>query len=234
MERIGKDVAVAILKEAQAGGYLENIPTDEEEMIQQAEYWAEEAIKINKSGKLKGDKTVIAIVNIVNTHRFFTDEPEAKTVDNFFSGVSSIETGLPIPRETKEDPEQMPSDLPSLSDEELRFLSGKYNYYIGRARYVLAHFTNNLANASHLRDDAYRNAYKQTVEEFEEEGKKYTDKIIDMYAREDEEYKRYDKDARALQDNVIAYKALIDIYSSNIDRLSREATIRHNEWERTR
>jgi hypothetical protein len=68
----------------------------------------------------------------------------------------------------------------------------------------------------------------------EETGKAKLRDIIEAEVLEDPEYKKYDLLVREHEKNQGIYKALTEIYSSNVERLSREATMRKDEFDRGR
>jgi peptidoglycan hydrolase CwlO-like protein len=65
-----------------------------------------------------------------------------------------------------------------------------------------------------------------------EDGRRVSKDIIDTFAKGDSDYKEYEENVKLLQNKLTRYKALVEIYSGNVDRLSREWTMRQNEWER--
>ncbi len=58
--------------------------------------------------------------------------------------------------------------------------------------------------------------------------------VLDAEAREDPEFEKLDGEVRNHQNDVTTLKALVDIYGGNVDRLSREWTMRQDEYEKTR
>lgn len=250
------DVAVAILKEAEAGGFFEGeIPTDSEALFTEAEYWVDEAQKSWSSGNRL--ETIWAIMDIAGVAPVIPEDDktqpfEAPANPGYSSGVPPRSSGgysesdlregeqlvsshnLPIPKDFEDEPEDMPRDLTVLTDREVRRLSGIYNGYSTRVKYLLGLELSDLAQATHLRDNAYRVALRAVSRIDSATDKAKLKEVMDAEAREAEEFVKFDLAVLAHQKNVTTYKALVDIYSGNVDRLSREWTMRQDEYEKTR
>lgn len=217
-------LARAILNEAENGGYLDGeIPEEKDELIRLAEYYADEAKKVYEHGNR--DESVVAIVNMITDVSSFIAVPVER--DAFFNG-------LPHPSENLVDAVEMPAYIHDLSDEDVRKYQGIFNHYYGRARWLLAEENSRLAEATHLRDEALRVAYAETSKKIIQRDERPTKDLVLSIAKDDREYREWDDRVREHENNASKYKALVDIYSANIERLSREATVRHNEFERTR
>jgi len=221
------ELAKAVLNEAIAGDFLSGMPEKEEEIIEQAEYFAQEAEKEYNEGWGKNNDTVLAIVNLTQ------GEPDkrpsqAQPESGVGTGSSAFFRGLPLPQSNGQEAPQMPYDVSSLDDVELRRYHGIFSHYFGRARYELAEQTAALTAAEHLRDDAFRKAYAK----IDKRDKKL--KEVETEAMEDSEYISWNRNVLEHEKNVIKLKALTEIYAKNVDVLSREATIRQNEFERSR
>jgi hypothetical protein len=142
--------------------------------------------------------------------------------------------GLPVPKDWEADPRDMPRDLTPLSDIEIRSLHGEYNAYLARARWLLVVEKADLRNASILRDEALRQATLQ-VDRIDAETKKAkTISLMEAEAMEDKTYKTYAGHASAHQVRVDAFTTLVEIYSGNVSTLSREWTMRQDEWNKSR
>jgi hypothetical protein len=216
-------VELSILKVAQEGGYLETIPEDEEDIIREANFYLAEANKAYENG-MKGDKTIQAIRNL-------GEQLGKEVTDELFgTGTPELYRGLPVPEDLYREPSPMPLDFTELGDKQLRKLHGEYNAYLARSRWMLAVSINRLAGVTHLRDAEYRRAYKEIAEAASE--KKHTKDMLDTLARGDEKYIDLDNKARLYNEEVVSYKALTEIYSGNVDRLSREWTMRQDEEKR--
>jgi hypothetical protein len=235
MDYLTKDHSLAVLRTAKEGGYLETIPDEDKEIIELAKFYVEQAEKEYKSSaKMRRDKTVKEILGIKSAAISDKSEKAWDQFAGYNEPENKIEDNLPIPKNITKEPSEMPDDLTALSDREIRKLHGEYNAYLVRARWLLATTTTNLANYTHLRDDAYRKNYLKFSKELSESGERATKDLVDSFAKEDQTYLDYDKSVREAQDVLSQYKALVEIYSGNVDRLSREWTMRQNEWERAR
>lgn len=218
-------VELSILKLAQEGGYLDAIPEDEEDIIREANFYLAEANKAYENG-MKKDKTIQAI-------RSLGEKLGEETVSELFgSDKPELYRGLPVPEDLHGEPTPMPLDFTELGDKQLRKLHGEYNAYLARARWMLAVMTNRLSGVLHLRDAEYRRAYREISEEARKNDEKLTKDYIDSLAREDVAYVDYDNKAKLHNEDVVSYKALVEIYGGNVDRLSREWTMRQDEEKR--
>ncbi len=218
-------IELAILKSAQAGGYLDKIPENDEDIISEANFYLEEAQKSYENG-MKGDKTIKEIINLGK-------KLGKQTTDELFgSEETQLYRGLPVPPDIHSEPVPMPFDFTELSPKEVMKLHAQYNAYLGRARWMLAVMTNKLSNVVHLRDAEYRRAYREISDEAKKRDEKPTKDYIDTLARQDEAYVDFDNKARLHNEDVVSYKALVEIYSGNVDRLSREWTMRQDEEKR--
>ena len=143
--------------------------------------------------------------------------------------------GLPIPQPVEESvPQEMPTDLTELGDKAVRRLYSTFGSYLGRARWRLAAANSNLANATHLRDEAYRTQYIKVKREAVTNEEKLTIEDLQNLAKESEEYKEWSNRVKEHTNEATNWKALVDIYGGNVDRLSREWTMRTEQYERER
>jgi hypothetical protein len=215
-------IELAILKAAQAGGYLDAIPENDEDVISEANFYLAEARKSYENG-MKGDKTIKEIVNLGK-------KLGEQTVDNLFgTDEAQLYRGLPVPPDIHAEPVPMPFDLSELSPKEIMKLHAQYNAYLGRARWMYTVVSNKLSGVVHLRDAEYRRAYKDITEKARKNDEKPTKDYIDSLARQDDAYVDYDNKARLHNEDALSYKALVEIYSGNVDTLSRHWTMRQDE-----
>ena len=133
-------------------------------------------------------------------------------------------------KERHGEPTQLPADFTELAPKEIMRLHSIYNAYYARARWMLAVTSNKLSNVLHLRDAEYRRSYREISDSAED--KKPTKDYIDSLARQDVAYVDYDNKAKLYSQDVEAYKALTEIYGKDVDRLSREWTMRQDEENR--
>mgnify|MGYP001575938150 CR=1 FL=1 len=127
----------------------------------------------------------------------------------------------------------MPRDISALGDKEVRRLASEFNACLGRTIWLLSQALDEELGLKHLRDDAYQRAFLAEAEDAEKEGIKSTKDDKDAAARQNAEYKELDARVREAEKIVRKYKALKEIYQGNIDRLSREATLRDDEYKRS-
>jgi len=285
--RLDKNTALLVLSSAADGGFLDDpIPPTDEEILELASYYIEEAKKAKASGM--DHPAVDAIIRLdspalseaadltqqeeLPPENLFTSEgteldSENKILkkwevggyrssggfsENELEEAKSFEIGnlppnkkyltetrkellegLPIPKPTEEAvPYDMPTDLTDLGDKELRRLHSAFNAYLGRARWLLAIATSNLANATHVRDEEYRMGYKEAYGLAERAGTRLTKDSLDNMAKDYGPYKDWNDKVLKHSNEVTQWRALADIYSGNVDRLSREWTMRTEQYER--
>jgi hypothetical protein len=229
MAYLEKEEALSVLKLAQEGGYLDSLP-EEDKYIELAEFYIAEAEKESKSNsKMKKDPTIKQILSLKSYALINKSE---KAFLQYSGEDVKLEYNLPIPPDIEREPTPFPVDFTVLTEKELRRLHGEYNSYLGRAKWLLATSANRLANAVYLREDEYRKAFKDSHNKLTLVGEKPTRDLLDSLAKTTEEYKKYDLDAKNEQEKVTIYKALAEIYGGNVDRLSREATMRADEGRR--
>lgn len=143
---------------------------------------------------------------------------------------------LPAPEHIEGDPETMPRDLSNLSDKDVRRLSGIYNAYLARVTYLLGIESSDLANAEHLLEAARARTLRglDLVDPNSDGKKQKLAKVIEAEIMADTEVVEYSAAVNRHTQMVIVLKSLREIYSGNVDRLSREWTMRQNEWEKSR
>lgn len=253
-----RELATAVLNEAKVGGFLNvPLPEDNQEFLALAQDWYEEARKEAEKGVKH--PTVLAIVSLVEGQLDGNTASADKEVEDSNRSLAAVEKTyprrssgglsesdereienfiksqhLPVPEEFVGEPSIMPRDLDDVGDKQLRRLSGEFNSYLGRVNWLLAVATSDLANASHLRDRALRKAFKEVHEDLVKKDQRPTKDIVTSLAEEKLEVIEWNEAVKEHQNHVTAYKALADIYKGNLDRISREATMRQWEWERGR
>lgn len=262
LNEIELDVARAILSEAKSSGFMEgDLPELEDDIIKESKYWFEEAYKAHEAG-MQHD-TVLAILNIASggsgggseynpgyakvegmVPNLGHSEAELRDVPVDNAVVAPVDPGLPadfvqrnnlpVPKDWQGDPEDMPRDISELTDRDVRRLSGEYNAYQSRAKWLLALAISDLAQSTHLRDHAYRQSLKKISKVDPSTDKAKLKEVLDAEARENPEFAKFDEAVLKHQKDVTILKSLVDIYSGNVDRLSREWTMRQDEYEKTR
>lgn len=257
--------ARAILSEVAAGDWLDKpMPENDEELVDLAQYYVEEAQLAVKEGM--NNEHLSAIINLSKVSPPVLSEPaespnidggppgeidssrgsatyvDPKTGGNPYPAPEELDwenavvkEGLPLPQPIPESAVfNMPTDLTDLGDKELRRLHSAFNHYLGRARWLLAISSSNLANATHLRDESYRASYIKTLKKSQLEGEKLSQAALEMTAKDTEEYQAWAEKVNSHNKEVTSWKALVEIYGGNVDRLSREWTMRTEQYERER
>lgn len=211
--------------------YISYKSLTEEDRHDLAVYWIGEAEKawVENPSFAKNDEAIRTILNVSPN-----GIPEKENKSGFKSGLVNIEGTLPIPRDADFEYKSLPPDYTELTDLEVRKYSSHNQHFLNRTMYLLANTVNHLADANHLKDDAYRRAYRENYESLSQTSGKPTKDLVDSFCIQDEAFRRYDEDARQAQEKVVMYKALIEVYKGNVDRLSREMTYRKEEFERSR
>jgi len=207
--------------------YISSEELSEIERHDLAVYWIGEAEKAwtENYSFAKNDEAIRTILNL---------SPNGIPLKAGNQNSSLLDHKLPIPKEPDFDYKHLPADFTELTDHEIRKYSSHNQHFLNRARYLLSQVINHQANALHLRDDAYRKAYVKYNNELEAAGERTTKDLINSYATQEDEFKKYDADAQQAQADIISLKALVEVYSGNVERLSREWTMRQNEWEKSR
>lgn len=212
--------------------YISSKALSEKERHDLAVYWIGEAEKawVENPSFAKNDEAIRTILNV--SPNGIPDK--TSTTNSFKSGIMNIEGSLPIPRDADFEYKSLPADYTELTDLEIRKYSSHNQHFLNRAKYLLANTVNHLADANHLKEEAYRKAYKENFEALHQTIGKPTKDYVDSCAIQDEEYRMYDSDVRQAQEKVTMYKALVDVYSGTVERLSREMTYRQDEWKKGR
>lgn len=269
--------ARAILSEVAAGGWFDTeIPENEEDLINLAESYVEEAKQWIEGGNPE-EEHVNAIINLAKgvptsppvlsqsaelnqieetapgeidsvIKESITQEYEDRitkealvreTYPRRSSGGYSesdfrVPDELPVPKPNPETTYDMPTDLTEVGDKSLRRLYSAFNAYSGRARWMLAISTSNLANANHLLDAEYRKMYSFYARDLAIKGERATKDTLESFAKESEEYKEWEEKVLKHEKEVIHWRALSDIYGKNVEVLSREWSMRTEQYERER
>ena len=161
-------------------------------------------------------------------------EGDEREIDNYPAEEEGKTYGnLPVPPDIEGDTRPLPADLSALSDKDLRRHHSENNAYLARVIYMLGREQNELANAKHLFDAAYRKALKDVDRLDPDTEKAKLKEVIDQEVREDEEVQEWDERVTVHETHVTDLKALKEIYSSNVSVCSREWTMRQDEWEKS-
>ncbi len=233
------EVAQAILEVAKEGGYFEDdVPEDEDEAVKEAEFYlmhAQAAVDAEQA-----DEFIEKIVELGahDPSEGYEPEPEpgaeaaAEEDDTPVPEIFKREH-LPVPRQIQGDPPEMPFDISECSNKEIRSLASQFQACLNRAIYMMRQTMDTLLRAKQLRAAAYRKAYLAEANAANETGAKQTKEALDIAAQESPEYKKLDERVFELEQEVNGFKALKEVYEGNVGRLSREATIRDDEFKRS-
>jgi hypothetical protein len=220
------ETAKKILAVAQGGGYFDGpIPDNEEELLAEGEFFYNHALTAKESGV--NDPVVLEIISLGAPKA--TDGYVAETIPSSLLGPGK----LPIPPQIEGEVPVMPFDLSNATDKQIRSLASQYNACLSRVIWQLSETLSEEQNLKHLRDAIYRSIFLKISTEARASGEKILRDELDFMAKENEEFKALDEQVRGVEKNVRDYKALKEIYQGNIDRLSREATLRDDEYKRS-
>ena len=245
-----RETARAILEEAIREELFEGEMPEGSALLEQAEYFLAEAYKAHNAGmnmpvidsimRLGGWEPELSssgdeepsddgAVDVSSTAQDL-QEPEPSPVQKSSQFVPKEK--LPVPDEIEGDPKPMPRDLSAISDIEIRRLSGEQNAFLARVTWLLALAQQDVRNAEHLRDAEYRKALLSYKQDQVARGEKVTMSEAEKVAASNDDVMAWDSELVAHQNVVDSYKALREIYKGNLDRLSREASMRQDEWLR--
>jgi hypothetical protein len=239
--------AEQILIEAKSDGFFKgDIPTDEAELLKAGQSYYDHAKKEFDAGMPGADVTM---KNSIQKIVFIGDTAELEARQDNIAGTyprrssgglsesderewdSFLEREkLPIPGAIEGDADPMPRDLSETSDKDIRRLSGEYNAFLGRATYLLSFESASLIQAEHLLNAAKSVAIKALPAS----DKKRTLKEIDSLILDVPDVKEWTEKVMEHEKKVAVLKGLKEIYSGNVSVLSREWTMRQNEWEKGR
>lgn len=205
---------------------VETPPWEEDKKVEDS-YPRRSSGGLSESDEREGTAALKELVDAIAEHVVITTHSDTKA-----ASVAQVDH-LPVPHEWQDEPSELPRDFTQLSDREVRKLSSEYNAYFTRTLWLLAIERSDLANATHLLDDAQRKALLQ-VEKKDSSGKAKTIAVMEAEAGNDPDVQTYSGKVYTHEDRIIVLKALSEIYSSNIERLSREASMRKDEFERSK
>jgi hypothetical protein len=155
---------------------------------------------------------------------------EAESEAERFMGANK----LPIPQTLPVDNPALPGDLTTLDDRVLRQYHSLYNGFLGRARWLLGIATGDLIRAEHLRDEAFRVALLKVNRIDPKTEKPKSVATLDAEAKESADYQMWAQAANDHEREVAMRKSVVEIYQGNVAVLSREWTMRTEEFERSK
>ncbi len=129
--------------------------------------------------------------------------------------------GLPVPDEWEGDFPKLPKDVTEISDVELRRLYAQFGALLSRANWVLANHRSQKARAERMKDWTFAKALRD-VQGSNAETRKAAASL-------DPEVEKWTEAIVEHETNVYKLSSLRDVFASNIERLSREMTMRSDE-----
>lgn len=232
---IDRETALSIINEYRVAFEDDTaVPEDDEGILERANYLFEQAQAAFDSGMR--DNAIQTIIFLGASPL----EPQVQQIADTYprrssGGLSESDEreteNLPVPQAIEGDADPMPSDLPNTLDREIRRLSGVYNAYLGRVTYLLSVESADLAGAEHLLSAA-KNAALRGIDAIGPDKKAKLAKVIDAEIAVDPEVAKWSDAVVKHEQQIAVLKGLKEIYSGNVSVLSREWTMRQNEWEK--
>jgi len=139
---------------------------------------------------------------------------------------------LPIPSQIEGEPHEMPLDITSADDRLIRRLHGEYGAFVARTTWLLAQAGSDFSNAVHLAAEARRDALRKVSKIDDETGKAKLAMHIQAELDDDPEVKKWASKVQSHERDMEELKALKEIYSGYVTRLSREMSMRNDEFSR--
>lgn len=140
--------------------------------------------------------------------------------------------GHPVPPAVQGEVMPMPRDLTSLDDRQVRRLMGEYNALFARVTWETAIEGADLTNSEHMMEHSLRVA-RRKVARVDVGGRKLNAEDVNDEARMDPEFQQWEHRYLEHDRRFRELRALKDIYEGHLERLSREASIRDQEFKRS-
>jgi len=140
--------------------------------------------------------------------------------------------GLPIPSHLDEDPPEMPRDLTECGDRELRRLHSIFNAYLNRVAYMLGLERADEKAASRILEQESKRALRE-VEKVDENGRNKPQHVLLAEAASDPKVVAWDERLAQHEANLAMLYTMRDIYSGNVERISKEWRMRQDEWTKS-
>lgn len=169
---------------------------------------------------------------------FDPEKPEQQAPDDGYDDViASIEEQLQrerlhIPEPPTEAAPELPWDWTRMTDAELQRFHGIFSAYAYRVSYLLAREDR---IALHWKAAADELSQKLIVaaDKYDEKGKEVKVTFLEAEIANDEHVQRHRRRQRKHEAFASAYRSERDSYMKLVEALSRQETLRHNEWERS-
>lgn len=139
--------------------------------------------------------------------------------------------GIPAPGEVQDDVDPIPVDVTKCSDLEIRKLYSASNAVSARCKWLVSIEDGRLSAAKRTLEGARRRA-RQAVPKDRDDGKQRLAADIDADVESDSDVQHWRALVAEHEDNLRNLKALRDIHDGDCDRLSREWTMRSEEFVR--
>jgi len=153
--------------------------------------------------------------------------PERKAAEQMVA-----DAGLPVPQDPDGEPPALPRDLEGLSDREVRKYHGIYNAYFTRVLWLIGLERADADSAERLAD-WYRSKALASSPAVDDKGDKVPQGVRMADADQDDDAQLWRKRAVQHKANLHLLYSLKDAYAANIERLSRDWTMRQQEYERS-
>lgn len=140
---------------------------------------------------------------------------------------------LPIPAEIQGEPVEMPIELAAESDGAIRRLHGVYAAYAARVDYLTAVESQHLHHAKIVLQHEMDRARRAVPKLIDGTDKAKLSADIEAEVRDDEGVVAWQQKVDNLESSLIELKALAAIYARNIGVLSREWSMRTDEFTKT-
>jgi hypothetical protein len=218
---MNSDTALRILEAVDEGGYLqEPIPEDEDKLIADAEFYYKYAEAVPEADR---DEAIQKIVKLgeagVSQDGYVPEEEEPSEP---LAEKDAVRT-------TKREAPDMPYDVTEVKDREVRKLSSRFQVHLNEVTRELSVVQTQMLRAKQLRDAAHRNAYLAEANASRAAGTKLSQAVLDMAATNSPAVQEKESELFELEVKERDLRALRDIYKGNVDRLSREMTMRTEE-----
>lgn len=140
---------------------------------------------------------------------------------------------LPVPPEMAGDPPDMPADLTKESDLEIRRLHGVFNAYLSRLDWLVSQESMALHQAKIVFQRNY-DVVRAVIPKVDAENKRRLSEDIDAEARQHESVIGWAERVDSHESALIELKGLQGIYTRWISVLSREWSMRTDEWQKSK
>lgn len=165
-----------------------------------------------------------------------SQEPQSQAVAQGDGGRRAEELArglsLPVPKAISEkEAPPMPRDISSVSDKDLRRLYSEWGAVYSWAQWCLGVREADLSNAEHLLS-YQRDMALKGVQKVDDKGAKRTVAQMEAEIADTPGVRQYADEVNVHAASVAVLKRLVNIYGGHVERISREVSARHYEFER--